>query len=143
MNRKFNLFVKDLNHLYKSHPALYEVDFNSEGFRWVDFSDAMNSVISFYRISTDKKEIILFTFNMTPTVHENYTVGVPEEGYWKEILNSDAEIYGGSGIGNMGGKQSEPVLFKNWHHSISVTLPPLAVNVYRLENTKQDTGKSD
>jgi 1,4-alpha-glucan branching enzyme len=133
MNTKYNLFMKDLNHLYSSHPALYEVDFQSNGFHWVDFSDALNSVLSFYRISKDKKEIILFTFNMTPTVRNEYTVGVPEAGFWKEIFNSDAEIYGGSGVGNFGGKQSEPVKYKTWENSIKVTLPPLAVNIYQLE----------
>ena len=95
----------------------------------------MSSVLSFYRITKDKKKILLFTFNMTPAIRYNYTVGVPEAGFWKEILNSDAEIYGGSGIGNMGGHESEPVKHKNWDNSIKVTLPPLAVNVFEL-NTK-------
>lgn len=135
-NKKLNLYVKDLNHLYKTYPALYEVDFDSDGFRWIDFSDALNSVISFYRISKDKKQILLFTFNMTPTVRDNYTVGVPEAGFWKEIFNSDAEIYGGSGVGNMGGKQSEPVKSRSWDNSIKVTLPPLAVNIYELVDQK-------
>lgn len=134
MNKKLNLYASDLNTLYKTHPALYEVDFRSEGFQWIDFSDALNSVLSFYRVSEDKKQIILFTFNMTPTVRDNYTVGVPEAGFWKEILNSDAEIYGGSGVGNMGGKESEPVRSKNWENSVKVTLPPLAVNVYEFVN---------
>jgi len=132
MNRNFNLFAKDINHLYAKYPALHEVDFESDGFHWIDFSDALNSILSFYRISKDKKQTLLFTFNMTPTIRENYTVGVPERGYWKEILNSDAEIYGGSGIGNMGGKESEPVKSKNWDNSIKLTLPPLAVNVFEL-----------
>lgn len=139
MNKKLNKFVIDLNGLYKSHPALYEVDFHSDGFHWIDFSDAVNSVLSFYRISSDKKQIILFTLNMTPTVRENYQVGVPEPGYWKEILNSDAEEYGGSGVGNMGGKTSEHIGCKNWENSVRVTLPPLAVNVYEWDSQKQNT----
>jgi len=130
LNRKFNLFSSDLNNLYTSHPALFEMDFSSDGFQWVDFSDALNSVLSFCRFSKDRNQVLLFTFNMTPTVRNDYTVGVPEEGYWKEIFNSDAEIYGGSGIGNMGGKESDPVKSKNWENSIKVTLPPLAVNVF-------------
>lgn len=133
LNRQLNLFVKDLNNLYKAHPALYEVDFHHEGFQWIDFSDALASVLSFYRISEDKKQILLFTFNMTPSVRDEYPVGVPEAGYWKEIFNSDAEIYGGSGIGNMGGKQSESVKVKQWENSIKVVLPPLAVNVFELD----------
>ncbi len=139
MNTKYNQFMNDLSHLYTSHPALYEVDFKSDGFHWVDFSDALNSILSFYRISKDKKEILLFTFNMTPTVRNQYTVGVPEAGFWKEIFNSDAEIYGGSGIGNFGGKKSEPVKYKTWDNSIKVTLPPLAVNIYQLERPIADT----
>jgi 1,4-alpha-glucan branching enzyme len=143
MNKKLNKFVCDLNNLYKNHPALFEVDFHSDGFHWIDFSDALNSVLSFYRITEDKKHIVLFTFNMTPTVRENYVVGVPEPGFWKEILNSDAEEYGGSGIGNMGGKESRQVASKNWENSIKVTLPPLAVNVYEWNSQKQDTVSTD
>lgn len=132
LNTQLNLFVKDINELYKAYPALYEIDFHHEGFQWIDFSDALSSVLSFYRISKDKKQILLFTFNMTPSVRDDYPVGVPEAGYWKEIFNSDAEIYGGSGIGNMGGKQSEPVRVKQWENSIKVVLPPLAVNIFEL-----------
>lgn len=134
MNQKLNRYANDLNHLYSLHPALYEIDFEPDGFHWIDFSDALNSVLSFYRISKDKKQILLFTFNMTPTVRENYTIGAPKAGFWKEILNSDADIYGGSGIGNMGGKQSEPIESKTWKNSIKVTLPPLAVNVFEWQN---------
>jgi 1,4-alpha-glucan branching enzyme len=139
MNAKYNQFMNDLNHLYTSHPALYENDFSSDGFHWIDFADALNSVLSFYRISKDKSEIILFTFNMTPTVRNEYSLGVPEAGFWKEIFNSDAEIYGGSGIGNFGGKQSEPVKYKTWENSIKATLPPLALNIYKLERVEVTT----
>lgn len=144
LNRKFNLFASDLNNLYNSHPAMYEVDFSSEGFQWVDFSDALNSVLSFCRFTKDRNQILLFTFNMTPTVRNDYTIGVPETGYWKEIFNSDADIYGGSGLGNMGGKESEPVKSKTWNNSIKVTLPPLAVNIYEwnkpVENNEIEPG---
>lgn len=135
MNKKFNRYAQDLYYLYTSHRALYEDDFKSDGFQWVDFSDALNSVLSFYRISKDKKQILLFTFNMTPTVHYNYIVGVPEPGMWKEIFNSDADEYGGSGIGNMGGMESGQKPYKNWGHSIKVTLPPLAVNIYEWNSS--------
>ena len=137
LNKQLNLYEQDINNIYRTSPALHEVDFGSEGFQWIDFSDALNSVLSFYRLSKDRSQIILFTFNMTPTVRTDYRVGVPETGFWKEVLNSDAEIYGGSGIGNMGGKDSEPIKSKNWENSICVTLPPLAVNVY--EWTRPDT----
>lgn len=130
LNRQLNLYVQDLNRIYKNSPALHEIDFGSEGFQWIDFSDALSSVLSFYRISKDKKQILLFSLNMTPAVRDDYLVGVPEAGYWKEIFNSDAEIYGGSGIGNMGGKDSEPVKSKNWENSVKLILPPLAVNIF-------------
>ncbi len=133
LNKKLNLFARDLNSLYKEHSSLFEVDFQNEGFRWIDFSDALHSVLSFIRLSRDKDEILLLTFNMTPTIRYDYQIGVPAPGFWKEILNSDAEIYGGSGTGNMGGKQSEPLPFKEWKNSIRVTLPPLAVNIYKFE----------
>jgi 1,4-alpha-glucan branching enzyme len=133
LNKKLNLFVQDLNRLYTNHPALFEIDFESDGFRWIDFSDSLHSVLSFIRFSKNKEEIILFTLNMTPTVRYDYQIGVPASGFWKEILNSDAEIYGGSGLGNMGGSQSEPIPYKDWQNSIKVTLPPLAVNIYKYE----------
>jgi 1,4-alpha-glucan branching enzyme len=138
MNRMFNLYTQDLYKLYKEHPAMHEIDFDSKGFQWIDFSDSLFSVLSFYRVSNDEKEILLFTFNMTPTVRYDYRVGVPKSGFWKEILNSDADIYGGSGIGNMGGKESDPVDIKQWKHSIRVTLPPLAVNVFKFESNKSE-----
>lgn len=133
LNKKFNQYAADLYKLYIEHPAMHEIDFDSNGFHWIDFSDSLHSVLSFYRISKNEKEILLFTFNMTPAVRNDYLIGVPKAGYWKEILNSDAEVYGGSGIGNMGGKQSEPVKMMEWENSVKVILPPLAVNVYKLE----------
>lgn len=132
-NKKLNLFFKDLSNLYKKHRAFYEVDFKNKGFRWIDFSDAEGSVISFIRASEDKKEILLFTFNMTPVVREGYIFGVPEEGFYKEILNSDAVEYGGSGTGNLGGVNSMSVPRFDWQYSIMITLPPLAGNVFLLE----------
>lgn len=130
-NKKLSLFFRDLNNLYRENKALYEIDFGSEGFRWIDFSDAANSIVSFYRISENGKEIILFTFNNTPVLRENYRVGVPQPGYYKEILNSDAEIYGGSGKGNMGGVHSGIIRSGEWENSINVTLPPLGMNIYK------------
>jgi 1,4-alpha-glucan branching enzyme len=133
LNAKFNLYMKDLNHLYKSHPALYEVDFDSKGFQWLDFSDAVNSVISFVRYSADQKEMLLFTFNMTPIQRDNYTIGVPKPGFYKEILNSNAAEYGGDGTGNMGGKHSEEVPHKEWGQSMQLTLPPLSMSIFKIE----------
>ena len=103
MNQKFHLFVKDLQFLYKKYPAFYQQDFNFHGFEWIDFSDIDQSVISFLRWSKDYKEVLIFTFNMTPVPRHSYRIGVPYQGVYEEILNSDAAQYGGSGVGNFGG----------------------------------------
>jgi 1,4-alpha-glucan branching enzyme len=132
-NKKLNLFFKDLNNLYTANRALFEVDFESRGFQWLDFSDAANSVIGFIRTSEDVKQILMFTFNMTPVERPDYTFGVPKAGFYKEIFNSDAEIYGGSGKGNLGGKKAEKKNHQQWEYKIKVTLPPLGMNVFKWE----------
>jgi 1,4-alpha-glucan branching enzyme len=134
MHKKLNYFVKDLNNLYVNNPAMYELDFKSEGFEWVDFSDADNSVIAFLRKSENNKEILLFVLNMTPVLRENYYLGVPFDGYYKEILNSDSEIYGGSGKGNAGGVNSIPEKRNQWFNTICMTIPPLGGIVFKYEN---------
>jgi len=133
LQKQFNLYVHDLCHLYKTHPGLFELDFDSKGFQWIDFSDAESSIISFIRKSKDEKQILLFTFNMTPVQRGNYRVGVPKTGFYKEILNSNALEYGGDGIGNMGGKHSEDVPCKEWKQSIELTLPALGFEVFELQ----------
>ena len=132
LNRKFHDYFRELNRIYKDYPAMHEVDFDSRGFQWLDFSDSDNSVIGFVRYSSDKKEKLLFTFNMTPVTRENYMFGVPEKGFYKEILNSNAKEFGGSGIGNLGGIRSDDIPRFEFQNSIRVTLPPLAVNVYKF-----------
>lgn len=134
-NKKFHEYFKQLNKIYKEHHALHEVDFDSKGFQWIDFSDSDNSVIAFVRYNSDKSETLLFTFNMTPVVRKDYLLGVPSPGYYREILNSDAVEYGGSGVGNFGGMHSEDAPRFEFLNSIKVTLPPLAMNVYKLEET--------
>lgn len=133
LNNKLNLFMQDLNRVYTNNRAFFELDFEYRGFQWIDLSDAVNSILAFYRISDDGKEVVVFMFNMTPVPRENYGFGVPVPGYYKEILNSDAEIYGGSGKGNFGGVQSQPERSNQWEHSIKITIPPLGVVVFRLE----------
>ena len=133
LNKKFQLFFKDLSRIYKEYPAFYEVDFKSEGFKWIDFRDADAGVLSFIRYSMDKKEFLVFTFNMTPIAREGYTLGVPEKGYYKEIFNSDAIEYGGTGLGNLGGINSVEKKHLEYENSIDVTLPPLAVNIFKIE----------
>jgi 1,4-alpha-glucan branching enzyme len=130
---KVNLFMKDLNEMYKNSRALYEIDFKIEGFQWIDLSDSENSVISFMRKSLDGRQILVFTFNFTPVVRENYLFGVPYEGFYREILNSDALEYGGSGTGNSGGVHSTKEKRFEWDNSIRVNLPPLGANVFFYE----------
>jgi 1,4-alpha-glucan branching enzyme len=131
--KKINLLMRDLNALYKNYRALNEIDFKGEGFEWLDFSDWENSVIAFMRKSRDGKQYAMFTFNFTPVPRDNYVIGVPFEGYYREILNSDALEYGGSGVGNGGGVHSSKERRFDWENSVRVNLPPLGANVYLYE----------
>lgn len=137
-NEKLNLFFKDLSKLYKEYKAFYDVDFKSDGFQWIDFTDADAGVLSFIRYTEGKKDFLVFTFNMTPIAREGYMLGVPEKGYYKELFNSDAEEYGGTGIGNLGGIESIGGERNNFSNSISITLPPLAVNVFKVINSSKE-----
>jgi 1,4-alpha-glucan branching enzyme len=118
-------WVTDLNALYRAEPALHELDFDKAGFEWVDCSDAEASAISFLRRSRAGRPVLVVC-NFTPVPRMNYAVGVPEGGYWRELLNGDAPIYGGSGIGNLGGVEAAPVGAHGRFHSVVLTLPPLA-----------------
>jgi len=118
-------WVTDLNRLYRAEPALHEGDFDGSGFEWIDFRDADQSVISFLRKSRDGSPVAAVC-NFTPVPRINYTVGVPRGGWWHELLNSDAQIYGGSGMGNFGGVEAAPVAVQGRPHSLTLTLPPLA-----------------
>lgn len=133
LNRKLHFYFNEINALYCSHAAMHELDFDSRGFQWLDFSDSDNSVIAFARYGIDKNEVLIITFNMTPVIRYNYEFGVPEKGFYKEILNSDSEDYGGSGIGNLGGVHTSDIKRYEFPYSIKVTLPPLAVNIYKYE----------
>ncbi len=123
-------WVKDLNHFYRSTPALYELDFEQNGFEWVDFSDWEKSIISFMRKGKNPENIVLVVCNFTPIVRSNYKIGIPSGGFWKERLNSDGKEYGGSGQGNLGGVEAKPIPFHKREFSISLTIPPLSVLVF-------------
>jgi len=103
-------WVRDLNTFYRGQPALYEVDFEAGGFEWVDASDFERSVVSFVRKARNGRDLLLFVCNFTPVPRHNYRVGVPMECNWREMLNSDAPLYGGSGQGNLGGLARQAVL---------------------------------
>jgi 1,4-alpha-glucan branching enzyme len=120
-------WVRDLNHFYRSERALFERDFSPEGFEFIDFSDYQNSIISFLRKSADKKSLVLAVCNFTPQTWEDYSIGVPQGGYWKEVLNSDSALYGGSNQGNGGGCQADPIGIHGKPFSLSLTIPPLGI----------------
>jgi 1,4-alpha-glucan branching enzyme len=124
-------WVSDLNRLYRSEPALHALDFDAAGFEWIDGADAEGSVLSYLRRSGD--DALLIVANFTPLPRENYLVGVPAPGHWRELLNSDATLYGGSGVGNQGGVDSVPVAIHGRFHALNLTLPPLGVLVLKLE----------
>jgi 1,4-alpha-glucan branching enzyme len=127
-------WVRDLNTLYRGQRALHELDFDAGGFAWVDCSDVQRSVISFRRRGRNPADELLFVCNFTPVVRENYRVGVPQQGFWKELLNSDAPMYGGSGQGNFGGCVAVPLPIHGHPFSLNMTLPPLGVLIYQPES---------
>jgi len=124
-------WVRDLNTLYRGVSSLYEVDFDASGFEWVDCNDFERSVVSFIRKGKDPNEVTLFICNFTPVPRNNYRVGVPFDGEWREVLNSDAPLYGGSGQGNMGSITASPLPIHGRPYSLNMTLPPLGVVVFR------------
>ncbi len=124
-------WVRDLNRLLRAEPALHLGDFDPAGFEWVDCRDAEASTLSLLRKGARPEDDLLVVLNFTPIPRANYRVGVPRGGYWEEVLNSDAEVYGGSGRGNLGGVEAAPVGAHGRHHSLVVTLPPLAAQACR------------
>jgi 1,4-alpha-glucan branching enzyme len=125
-------WVGDLNRVYRTELALHEVDFEQAGFEWIDCHDAESSVIAFLRKSR-KGETVVVVCNFTPLPRENYVLGVSGGGFWRELLNSDASLYGGSGTGNYGGVEAAPVPAHGRMHSITITLPPLGVMFLKRE----------
>ena len=124
-------WVRDINHIYRTEPALHELDFSGEGFQWIDAQDWEQSIISFLRKGRNEGPMFLVVCNFTPVPRHNYRVGVPHGGFWKEILNSDASDYGGSGLGNSGGVEAESMSAHGRDFSISLTLPPLSVLFFK------------
>jgi 1,4-alpha-glucan branching enzyme len=118
--------VQHLNHIYKEYPAFYELDDTNDGFEWIDFHDSDNSIVAFLRKSAGGQKLV-FAMNATPVVRAGYRIGVPEPGRYRGILNTDAEVYGGSGVGNISTIHSEPVPWQGRDHSIQIELPPLAL----------------
>ena len=120
-------WVRDLNRLYRATPALYERDFTGDGFEWIDANDSDASVLSFLRKGARPQDLIVVLCNFTPVPRENYRVGVPLGGCWRERLNSDAHDYGGSGMGNFGSVEAAPLASHGRYYSLNLRLPPLSV----------------
>src|SRR5436190_9521153 len=125
LHQGLRLFVQDLNRIYRSERALFEVDFDGSGFQWIDCNDSENSVVSFIRRAKNPAEYLVAIVNFTPVPRDGYLVGVPTAGAYLEMLNSDAGIYGGSNIGNGGAIFSEPLAAHGYEQSLRLTLPPL------------------
>ncbi len=128
--------VDDLNNLYKREPALWRNDFDEYGFQWIDCDDNKNSVISFMRREKTDGEWLVIVANFTPQNHSNYRIGVPVDGFYEEIFNTDASQYGGSNLGNMGGKSTDLYNIHSYENSIELCLPPLSVLVLKHKSKK-------
>jgi len=132
-HRKLRLWLKDLNRFYRTEPAMHQLDFERLGFEWLDIQDWEKSIVSFARRARNPEHVVVSVCNFTPKPRKNYRLGVPSGGRWKEVLNSDALEYGGSGQGNLGGVEANPHPFHGRTDSISITLPPLSCLFFRSE----------
>lgn len=126
-------WVADLNHLYKSDPALHFRDCDPSGFEWVDCSDSDQSILTYLRRGPSPEDVIIVSANFTPVPRSGYRIGLPEAGFWQEVLNSDATEYGGSGSGNYGGVWSDDHAHHARPYSASITIPPLSVVMFKLK----------
>jgi len=124
-------WVRDLNTFYRGEPAMHEGDCDPSGFEWVDCCDAEASVVSLLRKAKDPADCVLAVFNFTPVPRYSYQVGVPQGGRWDEVLNSDAPLYGGGGVGNLGGVEAAPIAQHGRNHILAVTLPPLGMAAFK------------
>jgi len=134
-HRGLQRWVRDLNTCYRAEPALHELDCNPDGFEWVEGNDAERSVLVFLRRGHSTRDAVVVACNFTPIPRASYRFGVPHPGRWQEILNSDAALYGGSGQGNLGGLDADPVASHGHPQSLVATLPPLGLLVFRRRAT--------
>ena len=132
-HRKMLKWVADLNALYKAEPSLYEQDYDWHGFEWIDANDWENSALAYIRRAVDPRDHLVVVCNFTPVVRHGYRVGVPSLTTYREVLNSDSEFYFGSNVGNAGALQAEAVNWQTQPYSMTMTLPPLSVVVFKPE----------
>ncbi|MBO9997928.1 MAG: 1,4-alpha-glucan branching enzyme [Cyanobacteria bacterium SID2] len=135
-HKKLKAFMSRLNALYRSEPALYSQDFDEPGFEWIDCNDNRHSVVSFIRRDKFSGDCIVVACNFTPQPHSHYRIGVSEPGFYSELFNSDAGEFGGSNMGNLGGKWTDEWAFHGRPYSLDLCLPPLAVLMFKLERDK-------
>ena len=126
-------WVEHLNRVYREYPALYELDNDPAGFEWIDCNDSETSTISLLRKGKNSPDKIAVVCNFTPVPRLGYRLGVPYGGFWRELLNSDAIAYGGSGMGNLGGVRAEKETMHGRPYSLNLTLPPLAALFLKAE----------
>ena len=132
-HRGLQQFIEDLNRLYLAEPALWKSDYEVEGFKWIDCLDHLNSVLSFSRHSSGPCRDVVVILNLTPVPRPRYRIGLPRPGKWIELMNSDAAVYGGSNVGNLGAVTAEPKTCHNLPCSAEFTLPPLSIMAFRPE----------
>jgi 1,4-alpha-glucan branching enzyme len=135
-HQQLKKFMADLNQIYRREPALYTQDFGRAGFEWIDCSDNRHSVVAFIRRAKDSDDFAIAVCNFTPQPHSHYRIGVPEAGFYTELFNSDAREYGGSNMGNLGGKWTDEWSYHNLPYSIDLCLPPLGVLILKLDRQK-------
>jgi 1,4-alpha-glucan branching enzyme len=126
LHKGIQLWVRDLNKAYRAYPEFYEGDIDPKGFEWIDCGDYQNSVLTLLRKGKHSGNVLAVALNFTPVPRYDYQIGIPLNGYWKEVLNSDAKEYGGSGVGNLGGAAALDEPFHGRPFSLKITLPPLA-----------------
>jgi 1,4-alpha-glucan branching enzyme len=131
LHRGMQSWMEQLNRFYRSEPAMHWFDNDPAGFEWVDCNDSLTSTISLLRKGKNPEDVIMAAFNFTPVPRESYLIGVPEGGYWHELLNSDAKDYGGSGMGNMGGVEATDLIVHGRPYSLKLTLPPLGAVFFK------------
>jgi 1,4-alpha-glucan branching enzyme len=125
-HRGVQLLVRDLNKLLTGNPSLHQVDFDWQGFEWIDANDSDNSVYSFVRRGKNPDDLLIVILNATPVVRYGHHIGMPRPGHYEEVLNTDASIYGGSNVGNLGGMNAGEYAWQGRRYSLALTLPPLA-----------------
>jgi 1,4-alpha-glucan branching enzyme len=135
-HKALHQFVRHLNYFYRSEPSLWELDHKSAGFEWIDFHDEGNSIVSFLRRGKSGAPLI-WVFNFTPVIQWGYRVGVPEQGFYRELLNTDSSLYGGSNVGNLGGVQADMTPKSGRPFSLNLTLPPLAALAFKLADISE------